>query len=128
MANNSSQASTSPHDTGTVNNTIAQPSGKRKSRYNKSGVMKHAWQMYRIAEARIRKSTQAGISYVTALGEAWSNALRNAWEIAKNAIEIDLDFSIESMSVGEKYYPKSQMNYARGIDGAYYLKRNLLKV
>ena len=85
----------------------------KTSLYNKSEIMKHAWRLFRAAKSGAMK---------------WAEALRRAWQYAKDAIEWDLDFDFDSMPiVGEKRYPKSHMNYAR-VGNTYCLKRNLLNV
>ena len=107
-ANNNNLNSTTASERGAV-----EP--KRASQFDKSSIMKQAWRIFRAAKAGAMK---------------WAEAMRKAWQYAKEAATVaalDISFDLESMSVGEKRYPKSHMNYAR-VDGAHSLKRNLLKV
>ena len=118
-ANNSTVHSTSTHDTGTVNNIVAQPVGKRKQRrtavrpYNKSEIMKHAWRLFRAAkEGTIQ----------------WADALRKAWRCAWEAIH--LSFDVESMSANtipyrEKTEDEKFLGYVYGRT-AYYKKHGVL--
>jgi len=107
-------ASTSAHETGNTYNVMAQPAGERKSLFNKSEIMKHAWRLFR--------------GSVTSFAEA----LRKAWQYAKDAmLDAFWGESFAEMNLnrytGEKCCAKSHMNYAK-VGRTWYLKSNILNV